>query len=157
MSWFKPLAVLLALGLGACGFEPVNNPNGAGSALRGQVQVVRPESREAFLLVQRLEERFGRSAVPAYELTLKLSLAEQSLAINPEGDVRRFNVLGRAEFALRDLETGDVAQSGQVSSFTGYSATSTTVAALAAERDAYERLMVILADQIVQRLQASQL
>lgn len=155
MSWFKPLALVLLLA--ACGFEPVNAPGATGSALRGQIQVAEPQSREAFQLVQRLEERLGRSALPAYELTLKLSLDEQSLAINPEGDVRRFNVIGSAEYALRELETGSIAQSGFVSSFTGYSATSTTVAALAAERDAYRRLMTILADQIVQRLQASAL
>lgn len=153
MSWFKPLSLVLLLA--ACGFEPVNAPGGAGAALQGQVQVAAPESREAFLLVQRLEERLGRTSLPAYELSLNLSLREQSLAINPEGDVQRFNVIGIAEFALRDLETGEVAQSGLVQSFTGYSATSTTVAALAAERDAFQRLMVILADQIVLRLQAS--
>ena len=44
--------------------------------------------------------------------------------------------------------------SGNVDSFTGYSATGTTVATRAAERDAYERLMTILADQIVTRLEA---
>jgi LPS-assembly lipoprotein len=42
--------------------------------------------------------------------------------------------------------------SGSVDNFTGYSATGTTVATLAAERDAQERLMTILADQIVTRL-----
>jgi LPS-assembly lipoprotein len=41
---------------------------------------------------------------------------------------------------------------GRVSDFTGFSATGSTVATLAAERDATARLMVILADQIVDRL-----
>ena len=41
--------------------------------------------------------------------------------------------------------------------FVGYSATGTTVATLAAKRDATERLMTILADEIVLQLQASDL
>ena len=44
--------------------------------------------------------------------------------------------------------------SGTVQSFTSYSATGSTIATLAAQRDARARLMQILADQIAQRLAA---
>ena len=47
--------------------------------------------------------------------------------------------------------------SGTVNNFTAYSATGSTVATLAAERDALERLMVILGDQITTRLFAADL
>ena len=45
--------------------------------------------------------------------------------------------------------------SGTVDSFTGYSATGSTVATRAARADAEERLTTILADQIVTRLIAA--
>lgn len=148
-------ALLIPLALAACGFEPVNT--GAGAALRGQVLVEAPETRADFLLVQRLEERLGRGGVNVYALDHTIKLSTQGLAIDPEGDVRRFNLLGQVDWVLRDLSTGDIQASGVVENFTGYSATGTTVATLTAERDATERLMTILADQIVQRLQAARL
>ena len=53
---------------------------------------------------------------------------------------------------LTDTASGAQLGSGVVNSFTGYSATASTVVTLAAQRDAEERLMVILADQVVARL-----
>ena len=45
-------------------------------------------------------------------------------------------------------------QSGEVSTFTAYSTTGSPVATAAARRDAEDRLMVALADQLVSRLLA---
>jgi LPS-assembly lipoprotein len=58
---------------------------------------------------------------------------------------------------LKDSATGSVLRSDTVDSFVSYSATGTTVATLAAQRDAQTRLMTILADLIVQQLQMSRL
>jgi LPS-assembly lipoprotein len=69
----------------------------------------------------------------------------------------RFNLLGSVAYSLRDLSTGATLTTGEVTSFTGYSATGTTVAVQAAERDAEARLMVILADQLLTRLLAADL
>ena len=153
MWWCRPLLLLLALA--ACGFEPVNT--GTGAALRGQVVVAEPGDRLGFLLVQRLEERLGRTGSGAYQLDHSVKLTQQGLGTDPEGDVRRFNLIGSVDWTLRDLTSGSVTASGVVENFTGYSATGTTVATLSAERDATERLMTILADQIVQRLQVQDL
>ena len=155
MSWFRPLVVLLALG--ACGFEPVNAPGSGFSSLQGRILVDAPETREGFVLVQRLEERLGRGGIQDFTLEHAINIRQQGLAVDPEGDVRRFNLLGRVDWALRRKETGDILASGVVENFTGYSATGTTVATLTAEQDARQRLMTILADQIVQRLQAARI
>lgn len=141
----------------ACGFEPVNAPPTSGGLLQDRVQVTAPSDRSSYLLVQRLEERLGRAAGPIYTLSYDISVKQQGLAVDEEGDVLRFNLVGRADYTLRDQRTGQVALSGSVSQFTGYSATGTTVASLAAERDANRRLMNILADEIVIRLQAADL
>lgn len=150
MWWSRTLFFVLAVS--ACGFEPVNT--GPASALRSSVAIAEPEDRNAFLLVQRLEERLGRSSIPAFALDHTIRVSAKSLGIDAEGDVRRFNLVGQVDWTLREIETGEVRASGVVENFTGYSATGTTVATLTAERDARQRLMVILADQIVQRIQA---
>ena len=67
------------------------------------------------------------------------------------------NLVGKVDFALRNLSSGQIEVSGNVENFTGYSATGSTVATLAAERDAQKRLMVMLADQLVTRLYAADL
>ena len=155
MRIFAALALVLAIS--ACGFEPVYGPGGTGTQLQNRVLVDKPIDREGFLLVRQLEERLGRADDPAYKLGIKLAVAEEARAIDPDGDIRRFHVIGTAEYTLADAITGAVVRSDTVDNFVGYSATGTTVATLAAKRDATERLMTILADEIVLQLQASDL
>jgi LPS-assembly lipoprotein len=151
------LLILPLLALGACGFQPVYGSGGTGAALQNRVLVDTPDDRFGYFLVRELETRLGRTNAPAYGLGLTITTEEDGLAIDSTGTTTRYNILGTADFALRDLTTGQIVTSGKVESFTGYSATGTTVATLAAEQDAQKRLMTILADQIVTRLHATDL
>ena len=60
--------------------------------------------------------------------------------------------MGDVRYILSRSDTGEEIARGRVENFTGYSATGTTVATLAAETDARERLMRILAEMLVTRL-----
>ncbi len=153
--WSRRTALLAPLALAACGFQPVYGTGGTGNALRNRVLVQAPDDRDSYLLVRELEERLGRAQTPAYELSLEIAKIEEDLAIDPAGDTRRFQLLGAAKYALTDTTTGRIVASGTVENFVGYSATGSTVATLAAEQDAQERLMTILADQVVNRLYAA--
>lgn len=155
MSWFKPVA--LCLFLAACGFQPVYGPGSTASALQNRVLVDEQKTRDGFLLVRQLEERIGPATDAAYALGLTIDVTQEGLAIDADGNILRYNVIGAAEYALRDNATGQILTSGKVDSFTGYSATGTFVATLAAEDDARERLMTMLADRIVIRLQTADL
>ena len=156
MSWFKLLFVLPLLALlGACGFTPVYGPGGAGTALQNNLLVDEPSTRQGYLLTRQIEDRLGRAATPTYGLAVTLVTSEEALAIDADGDIARYNILGTADYVLRDIATGAEVASGNVSAFTGYSTTGTTVASLSAQRDATQRLMTQLADQIVTRLYAS--
>ena len=151
-------AILLGtLALASCGFQPVYGPDGNGSALQNRVLVDEPEDRFGYVLTRELETRLGRARNPTYGLALTTVVTEEGLNIDTEGNINRYDLLGAVDFVLRDLSDGRVIASGQVENFTGYSTTGTTVATLAAERDAQSRLMVILADQIVTRLYAANL
>ena len=158
MSWPNRRFVLLApLAVAACGFEPVYGPGGTGSLLRNRVLVDEPQIAETYLLTREIEERLGRGERAVYGLTLVILTSERQLAVNREGYIERFNLLGRVDYRLRDLTNGAILSSGYVENFTAYSATGTTVVTLAGERDARERLMNIMADQIVARLYAADL
>ncbi|WP_439526900.1 LPS assembly lipoprotein LptE [Roseovarius mucosus] len=159
MSWYSRRFFLmsgLAL-LAGCGFAPAYGPGGAGTALMGRVIVEAPDTRASYLLTQEIETRLGRPANPRYALIPVVTLNTQAMAINRNNVASRFNLLGTVAYSLRDLETGLIVTSSEVTSFTGYSATGTTVAVQAAERDAEARLMAILADQVLTRLLAADL
>lgn len=163
MSLLDPRPLLLALPLlaAACGFTPVHAPGGTGTALYGQVEVQAPEEiksaggTNAYFLVQNLEQRLGRTGSADYKLDLTLSTREEGQAITAGNEITRYSVVGTAGYSLVRLSDGKVASSGTVRNFTGYSATGSTVETLAGERDAYERLMVILADQITAQILAT--
>lgn len=158
MSLFDRRTVLLMpLAVAACGFQPVYGTGGNGQKLQGRVLVSEPDNRDAFLVTRRIEQRLGRGSDPVYDLSLVVTSRADGLAVNQQGYITRYNLLGAADYVLTDTRNGQIAASGSVDNFTGYSTTSTTVATLAAERDARQRLMVILADQIVTRLLSTDL
>lgn len=138
--------------LPACGFTPVYGPGGGGTALQGAVLVDAPVSRDDYLLTQELESVLGRGNPGKYGLSYAINVDQESVAISKQNVTTRYNLLGEATFALRDLETQAVVTSGKVSNFTGYSASGSTVSVQAARTDARKRLMSILAEQIVTRL-----
>ncbi len=158
MSLLNRRFVLLApLALTACGFTPVYGPGGSGTALQNRVLVDEPDDRNGYLLTREIEERLGRSSTPAYGLALNIRTSEESLATDDEGNTRRFQLIGKVDYALRDMATGQIVTSGNVENFTSYSGTGSTVATLAGEKDAQVRLMTIFAEQIVTRLFAADL
>ncbi|MEP2642470.1 LPS assembly lipoprotein LptE [Roseobacter sp.] len=152
LSYSRKILLMLPVVLAACGFTPVYAPNGNGTTLQDNILVSEPGTRNAFLLTQRFEQKLGRATDPVYNLELTVSTRQEGLAVDTEGITTRYNVLGTAGYTLVETSTGRVTASGTVTNFTGYSAAGTTVATSAAERDAQQRLMVLLADQIVARV-----
>ncbi len=147
--------LLLPLVLAACGFTPVYAPGGTASRLQGRVRVSAPDDRASFLLVQELERQLGRPSAPAYDLKVTLKTKAEGQAVTASGDITRYSLVGSAHYTLTAAGSETEIASGSVDNFTGYSATGTTVEALAAERDAEARLMIILADLITTRLYAT--
>lgn len=152
--------------LGACGFAPAYGPGGTGTALRGQVAVAAPDSPDGYALRARLEDRLGapEAATRALALSVDVEVEAVAAALTPEGAITRYDLVGWAPWRL--AEAGGAVPpdaqpearldaplaEGVADGFTGYSATGPTVATEAAEADARERLMVLLADEIVARL-----
>ncbi|SNR65552.1 LPS assembly lipoprotein LptE [Puniceibacterium sediminis] len=138
--------------LAACGFTPVYGPGGGADVLLGQIELDAPDTREGYLLTQRLEERLGRGIGGAYALSYEINVDTEGLGTTSEGSTTRYQLLGKVTYTLRDAATGAVLNSRDTSAFSGYSATGSNVATLAAESDATRRLMVILGDQMVDQL-----
>jgi LPS-assembly lipoprotein len=148
------LSLLLALPAAACGFTPAYGPAGPARALVGQVAIDAPTDRNGFDLVERLEERLGRNDGAAWRLGYRIETDVTGLAITPADAITRYRVGGRVSYRLSRAD-GSVATAGSVTGFTSYAASGTTVSTVSARDDAYARLMVMLADQIVTRLVAA--
>lgn len=146
------LAGLLAcLPLCGCGFAPVYGPEGTGVLLRDQVRIEAPDTRLEFELVTQLETRIGRTDAAPYQLSYGITTNREGIAISETNDITRFRVNGRVRYTLAN-SSGDPVLSGEVDRFTAYSTTGSTLASDAGARDADARLMVMLADGIVDAL-----
>ena len=160
MSWFNRrsfmgFGLLMPLALAACGFSPTLAPGSAAAGLQGKIRVADPTDKNGFDFLQHMEERLGRPEDPTYDLAYTITTAAIGVGINPQGEIQRYNLTGKIDWTLTRRADQSRVTGGQAQSFTSYSATGTTVAELSAERDAALRLMDILADQIVIRLQAT--
>lgn len=144
--------LLSALALAGCGFTPVHGPQGSAN-LRNAVMVQAPTNRDEFELVRALEQRFGQPRETLYTLSYKLTVSEEAVVVSNAQGQERFNVTGRLDFSLADND-GTVQAKGVSKAFTSYSSTGSTVATDQAQRDAHDRLMIILADQTLTRLAA---
>lgn len=154
-SFNRRMFLMLAAPLAACTFTPAYAPGGAASRLFNQVRVDDPSGKDAFDLVERLEERLGRPQTTRYALSYAIRTTPAGIGITPENAITRYNLTGAVDWTLSDITTGARLSGGTVQSFTSYAATGSTVAGLAAEEDAAYRLMRLLADQIVTRLIAT--
>ena len=144
--------VLAAAALAGCGFTPVYGPDGTGAALLGQLSLDPPQDRNAYLLRRRIEERLGQATAGAWRLSTQIKTDDIGLGFTTDGDITRYNINGTTDYTLRRTGSSEIFRQGKIQHFTSYSATGTTVATLAAKRDAEVRLMTILADQIIDQL-----
>jgi LPS-assembly lipoprotein len=149
------LTLLAGLPIAACGFTPAYAPGGPAAGLLDRVLVDAPTDKNAFDLVERLEERLGRTSAPAYRISYSINTTVEGQGITTTNAVTRFRISGTIDFALIDDSTDAALSRGTVSSFTSYSASGTPVSTVSSEADANTRLMRLLADQIVTRLIAT--
>ena len=154
MSWSRRAILASALALAACGFSPVYGPGGVGGKLFGQIRTADPSTPDEFIFAGRIAERLGPDQSARFALAYKLRIAVVSQAITKDEVTTRYSLNGTADFVLSDAASGAQITRGQVSSFTSYSTTGTTIATMSAEQDAHDRLARMLADQVVTRLLA---
>ena len=149
-------ALLIACALtAACGFAPVYGPGGIGSGLRGSFHVQEPDNRNEFTFAGRVRERLGRGEAAPLLLNYRIDTRAQGVGVTPAQETTRYNIFGTVRYTVIDRATGRKITEGSVDNFTGYSATSLIVSTETVTRDANERLMVALANQVVARLIAT--
>lgn len=149
-----------ALGPGGCGFRPLLAGDGPAARLAGRVEIGEIRrgplpDRMTYAFHEALRRHFGRAATePRWRLDVTLSVESRGLAITPDNATTRYNLTGRALWALRARDAAEPLLSGTAESWTAYSATATVYATRIAARDAERRLAVALADRIASEVAA---
>lgn len=152
---FLTLPLALPAVLAACGFTPAYGPAGPAQGLQGRIRAADPGDKNGFDFVTAIEARFGRSKDPRYALAYTITTEAVGVGFATDTTITRYNLTGRVAWSLTDTESDTRIAGGTAENFTSWSATSATVAAVAAEQDAAKRLMVILADQIAAEILAA--
>ena len=138
-----------ALVLAGCGLTPVMEPGL--QQLYNQILIQSPVNRAEYELVRNLEAQLGTTKSARFALRYELKITEDNIVVSAAQEISRYSLVGELEYSLLD-SNGSILTRQTAKSFTGYSATGTTVATQQAQRDAYDRLMVILAEQVSRAL-----
>ena len=151
-SYNRRTFLISAVALAGCGFTPVYGPNGVGQSFHDLIEIESPANTDTYNLVSYLEQRLGQGNRAKFGLTYALKTRDEGLAVTESQTIVRYNAIGELSFALRDLVDNSVVSSGTVTAMSAYSASGTTIATQAARKDANERLMIALADRLIERL-----
>ncbi|MDR6293648.1 MULTISPECIES: LPS assembly lipoprotein LptE [Inquilinus] len=162
MSWAnwarRAAPLLLILALGACGLRPLYGTNSVGAAMSDRLgtisvgvigdrtgQILRTE------LIRTLNPQ-GRPAQPAYDLGVSVAETQQDVNIVSDLTTTRRNLTLTASFVLTDRKTGQPAFSDSVNEITSYNILADQYTTLIGERDARERALHAIAEDIRTRL-----
>lgn len=153
------LFAILALGLSACGFQPLYGERAGGirtDAELAQIHVVPVDNGRTGhdvynALIDRLSPN-GEPLDPDYQLYLDLAEEREGVAIERDASITRYNYLLLARYRLVDARSGNTVHEGQSRSIASYNVVDSQFATLMAQRDAEERAATELSEDIKLRL-----
>jgi len=137
--------------LTGCGYTPVRGTGSKVKKLYSSVFVQAPKDRVEFELVKNLEKHFGKATSRQYAFNYTLRIKEEKAVVSASQTLERYSLVGSLKYSLIKKD-GEVVLANTAKSFTAYSATGTALATERAKRDAQDRLMVILAEQVLNRI-----
>lgn len=156
MLWFKRkyIAILGALLIAGCGFEPVYQENKTGPNV-GSFALIEATNPIEFAYRERLRRRLGDpSTNTAFLIVSKISLEDRGVAVTQAREITRVRVEGQAIAQIVDQQSGNVVSTESVAGVTGYDATASAFATRSAKNAAEERLATDLAERIAARILA---
>ena len=152
----KFLGLLAVLPLAACGFRPVYKAGSAARAIHGALEFNLIDSREGFALLEALENRLGAGGPNApYAVTIDLMIEEEDLVLTVATGLVRYTLDGIAKVKVIERASGEEVFSDKLRDEVSYSGNEETLVTNTSKRDAHDKLIRALADQIVLRLSST--
>lgn len=152
-------AVLLGTlaALGGCGFAPLYAERDSGTA-EDELAVVKVNTiadRNGQMLHNLLLDRMnpkGRPATPLYALDIQLVEQKVNIGIIKDSSATLAQLANTASYTIYDLKERKALQSGRSRSFTSYNIVQSAFGTLAAEKDARERTLREIAEDITTKV-----
>tara|TARA_B100001057_G_scaffold172455_1_gene173219 strand:+ start:839 stop:1342 length:504 start_codon:yes stop_codon:yes gene_type:complete len=145
--------LLFSMIIGSCSFEPAwiarNNKE---MVLWQKVDLKEPKTSNEFHLNRYLVSRVGDAEHAEFFLKYELFTETRRTALSFDGKAYRIRIHGEVKFSLIHNSKNTILVSSSVKDILGYSSAILAVTDQASERDAHERLMVLLGDKIVDEL-----
>lgn len=162
MSWSSQIrmlaiSLLLASVVAGCGFRPLYKQTGNTDTVRefSQITIAQPEDRPSQqlrnFLLDSLTPR-GQPDRPLYRLEYRLTESVGSVFVTRSEEITRNNLQLSASVYLRDYQTGASLASISATSQASYNVTLADYANLVSEKNARERALRDVAEQIRLRL-----
>ena len=150
-------ALLLSVSIVGCSFEPAwVAGNNKAKIFWQKIDLKEPKTSSEFRLNRYLVSRVGDAKDAEFFLEYELSTETKRTALSFDGKAYRIRIQGEVKFSLINKSENIVLVSSNVKDSLGYSDAILAVTDQASERDAYERLMVLLGDKIVDELLKSE-
>jgi len=143
--------------LGACGFHPLYAPSSR-AAYEPELAAIRVEAipdRLGQILAISLRDSLkpnGERAVNRYALRIALTTSRQDVGIRSDGTASRAEIDTTATFTLTELGSNRILLTSSARTVSGFDILTDDYATIVAEKDAKERSMRDLSDEIHTRL-----
>lgn len=153
------VAVMLGGGLSGCGFKPLygSGKNSISAGELDSVKVSHLPDREGQILRTLLVQRFnpdGRRVKPRFELKINLTQSISNLGVRRDATATRANLSVTADFFLTEIRSGKQSFKGKSSITVSYNILDDRFATVAAQKNALERALRVIADSIKTRVSA---
>lgn len=161
MLWSRPsrllIAGMLVMLVAGCGFKPLYRTDSAGDVVPqfSQISIAQPEDRPSQQLRNYLLDSLtphGEPQKPRYILEYRLTENIGSVFVTRSEEITRNNLQMAVYYTLRDYETGKPVYSQSVQSLASYNLTLADYANLVSEKNARERSLKDIAEQMRLRL-----
>ncbi len=150
MSSFRKIIFVTLFLTSACGYSPLYTDQNF-DKIAGKISIQEPDNQNDFIFYSHLTDRFGKSN-GEYTLTYAITTSKKDSGSNFDGTVHRVEISGSVAFSLRNTESGVELLSDKERMHLSYSNFGSTAAVLNAERTTNKQLMVLLADEVADRI-----
>ena len=116
-----------------------------------KISIQEPNTQNDFVFYSQLTNRF-REGGSKYILNYAINTSKKDSGLNFDGTVHRVEISGSVSFSLIDTETGVELLSDKEEVFLSYSNFGSTAAVLNADRTTNKQLVVLLANQVADRI-----